>query len=100
MRPGPGVDDHRLHAIAMGAVDALGHFTLVIGLVALDLRAQFKAQGGQLGVDFVQRGRAILGRVTFAEHVQVDAVQDKDVHGGGSIAQRIVGIGSKICDCR
>jgi hypothetical protein len=23
-----------------------------------------------------------LGRVAFAEHVQVDAVQDKDLHGG------------------
>ena len=45
-------------------------------------RAQGLAQGGELGVDLVQRGRAVLGRVAFAEHVQVDAVQDKDVHGG------------------
>ncbi len=82
MRPGPGVDDHGLHAIGVGAVDALGHFAFKVGLVALDLGPQFLAQSRHLGVDFVQRGGAVLGWVAFAEHVQVDAVQDKDVHGG------------------
>jgi hypothetical protein len=66
----------------MSSVDAFGHFTFKVGLEALDLSAQFLAQSRHLGVDFIQRGGAVLGRVALAEHVQVDAVQDKDVHGG------------------
>jgi hypothetical protein len=66
----------------MSSVDAFGHFTFKVGLEALDLSAQFLAQSRHLGVDFIQRDGAVLGRVALAEHVQVDAVQDKDVHGG------------------
>jgi hypothetical protein len=83
VRPGAGVDQHGGGAVAVGAVDALGHFAFDVGLKALDIGAQFLAQCDQACVDFRQGGGAVLRRVALAEHVEVDAVQGQDLHGWG-----------------
>ena len=80
MRPRAGVDDHARHAIAVRLVDALAHRAFVVGLKAFHRRAQLARQLVQRGVDVGQRGRAVLRRVALAEHVEVDAVQDEEVH--------------------
>jgi len=52
-----------------------------VGLEALDLDAQFGPQRQQLFIDLRQRGRAVLLRVALAEHVEVDAVENEELHG-------------------
>ena len=46
VRPGAGIDQYRVHAFAMGAVDALAHLAFDVGLEAFDFGAQFLAQRG------------------------------------------------------
>ena len=54
----------------------------VDAIVSGCLHAQLGAQRHHRGVDLGQRGRAVLGRVALAEHVQVYAVQHKKSHEG------------------
>lgn len=63
-------------------MDAFHHHALVIGLEGLQRHAQFTGQPLQGRVDVGQGGMAVMTGVAFAEHVEIDAVEDEDlVHG-------------------
>ncbi len=59
---------------------------LVIGLKALDGKAQRRAQGDQTGVDLRQGGGAVHGWFTLPQHVEVRAVDDQDALRTGGAA--------------
>jgi hypothetical protein len=94
--PRTGVDDHRRHAFFEGPVDALHHLALVVGLKHSTARpARRPAHHG--GVDLGQRGRAVLGRVALAEHVEVDAVEHEDgLHLNCPFNAEIAGAGRRV----
>ncbi|MNC60654.1 hypothetical protein D3C75_1105490 [compost metagenome] len=75
MGPGTGIDQHGIHPVLIGLMDALAQGALEVALEALDLRPQLLAQGLQRLVDVGQGRCAVLARVTLAEHVVVDAMQ-------------------------
>ena len=84
MRPGAGIDEHGLRAIGVGGVNAFAHRALKIGLEVLDPRAQLLSERHQALIDLVERDGAVLRRIALAEHIEIDAVEHKDVHGGES----------------
>src|SRR6185369_10127848 len=78
--PGAGVDQHGVDVLAERTMDPFAHLAFVVGLKAFDLRAELLAEREQPGVDFRERGRAVLRRLALAEHVEVDAVEHEDLH--------------------
>jgi hypothetical protein len=68
------------HAVLMGLVDTLDHGTFMIGLEAVDPGTELRPQRLQTGIDLRHRDRAVLGRISLAEHTEIDAVQNQNFH--------------------
>lgn len=81
MRPSARVNHQRVSLIAQRLVDSLDQLAFMVRLKTLNGRAQLAAQCLQVRVDLGQRRRAVLRRVALAEHIEIDAVQDKNFHG-------------------
>ncbi len=78
--PGPGIDQHGVNLLHEGAVHAFAHLTFVVGLKTIHLCTQFGSQRFDALLDLGQRDRAVLLRIAMTEHVQVDAIEEKDFH--------------------
>jgi len=80
VRPCARIDHDCVDLIGVRLVNFFGHGAFKIGLKAFHMGPQFLAKLFHLRIDFVQGGGAILGRITLAKHVQVDAVQTQNFH--------------------
>ena len=81
MRPSTRVNHQRVSLIAQSLVDSFDHLAFVVRLKTLNGRAKLAAQCLHARVDLGQRRRAVLRRVALTEHVEIDAVQNKNFHG-------------------
>jgi hypothetical protein len=61
-------------------VNFFSHGAFKVGLKAFHVGAQFLAELFDLRIDFGQGHSAVLGGITLAKHVQVDAVQTQNLH--------------------
>ena len=89
MRPGPGIDQDRVHAVSVGLMNALAHRTFAVGLKVLKLGAKLMAQSTQAGVDLVQRDGAVLGQ---EPHL---AIGDAGSANAGLFAVALLALGDK-----
>jgi len=80
VRPCACIDHDCVDLIGMRLVNFFGHGTFKIGLKAFHMGTQIFAKLFHLRINFVQGGGAVLGGITLAKHVQVDAVQTQNFH--------------------
>ncbi len=78
--PGACIDEHAIDSVGEALVDPIAHCAFTVGLEAFDFSAQFLAQRTDRSIDFFQCDGAVVFRVAFAEHVVVDAVEQKNFH--------------------
>ena len=74
------VDQDGVYPIGMSLVNFFNHCAFKVGLKAFHAGAQFLAKLFHLRIYFGQGHSAVLGWVTLAKHVQVDAVQTQNLH--------------------
>src|SRR5205085_7472795 len=84
VRPGAGIDDHRVRPVER-VVTPIDVLALAVRLPA----AHVAVKGGRplvdLRLELVQRETAVELRVAPSEHVEIDPVEDGDLHGGPSL---------------
>src|SRR5688572_28905817 len=85
--PGARVDQNGIYVFAEALLDPFAHCAFVVGLKASNLATEFLAECQQPRVNLRQRGPAVLGGLALAEHVEVDAVENEDLHGASRLCQ-------------
>jgi len=80
VRPGACIDHDGVDLIGMRLVNFFNHGAFKIGLKAFHMAPQIFAKLFHLCINFGQGDGAVLGRITFTKHVQVDAVQTQNFH--------------------
>ena len=81
MRPCAGVDQHTVGGVAHRRMNALAERTFTVAVEVLELQAGVCSLPVERGADIVKRCRAVVRRITLAEHVEVDALQHENLHG-------------------
>jgi hypothetical protein len=87
VRPGSGVDQHGIRSVPVGLMDPMCHLTLVIGLEAFHLEAEFRGESPDLIVDLGECHGPVLGRIAFSKHIQIDPMKNQYLFHGTSLAE-------------